>query len=294
MSERSVAARQARLGWLLSLPAVLLCALLVVYPFAYNIWLSTLDRTARRPGDFVGLANYSSLFTTAELYSTALRTIVWTAGTVAGQIVLGFIAALFLNRQFRGRAFLRSALLVPYALSTVAVVYIWRWLLNDINGVVNFTLMSVGFIGSPIVFLNGPVSAMATAVVVAIWQAMPFTILLLLAGLQSVPRELYDACQVDGGNGWTEFWHVTVPMMRPVLATTVLIKTIWTFNWFDLIWLLTGGGPVDATRTFAVAVYEEGFRNFRFGRAAAIGVIMFICVAGLAVPLMREAERNHI
>jgi multiple sugar transport system permease protein len=121
---------------------------------------------------------------------------------------------------------------------------------------------------------------------------MPFTVLLLLAGLQSVPRELYDACRVDGGNAWIEFRHVTLPQLRPVLATTVLIKTIWTFNWFDLIWLLTGGGPADATRTLAVAVYEEGFRRFQFSRAAAIGVIMFICIAALATPVMRAAEKR--
>jgi multiple sugar transport system permease protein len=286
------AARQARLGWLFSAPALLLCALLIVYPFAYNVWLSAFNRTARRAGEFVGLGNYLALFSGGDLYWTALRTVAWTAGTVAAQLILGMAAALFLDREFRGRGILRSSLLVPYALSTVTVVYIWRWLLNDINGVINFTLLSLGVIGSPIVFLNGPVSAMLTAVMVATWQAMPFTVLLLLAGLQSVPRELYDACRVDGGGRWTEFFHVTLPLMRPVIATTVLIKTIWTFNWFDLIWLLTGGGPVDATRTLAVTVYEQGFRQFQFSRAAAVGVVMFICIAALAAPLMRYAERR--
>jgi multiple sugar transport system permease protein len=290
--ERRAAAREARTGWLLTAPALALCALLVVYPFAYNVWLSFLNRTARRRGEFVAFDTYVRLFSDSDLYWTAARTAVWTAGTVAGQIVLGLTLAVILDREFGGRGLLRSALLVPYALSTVTVVYIWRWMLNDINGVANFTLMSIGAIGSPIVFLSGPVSSMITVIVVAIWQAMPFTVLLLLAGLQSIPKELYDACSVDGGSRWTEFRHVTLPLLRPVLATIVLIKTIWTFNWFDLIWLFTGGGPADATRTFAVAVYEEGFRKFQISEAAGIGVLMLLCVAGLVAPLMRQAERN--
>jgi multiple sugar transport system permease protein len=271
-------------GWLFVAPAMALALLLVVYPFIYNFWLSFVDRTARRSGGFVGLDNYADLLSDADFYWAALRTVLWTAGTVIVQIVLGLALALFLNRSFRGRGFARASLLIPYALSTVTIVFIWRWLLNDINGVVNFALLNLGAVGSPVVFLNGPVSAMATTIMVAVWQATPLTVLLILAGLQSIPNELYDACRVDGGRRLHEFWHVTLPMLRPVLGTIALIKTIWTFNWFDLIWLFTAGGPADATRTLAVAVYEQGFRQFQFSQAAAIGVLMFVLIALIATP----------
>ncbi len=279
-------------GWLLVTPSVILGALLVAYPFGYNIWLSLINRTARRAGKFVGLQNYERLLADADVYIVTARTLIWTAGTVLGQIVLGLGLALFLNQQFRGRGFIRASLLVPYAMSVVTVVFIWKWLLNDINGIVNFTLLNLGAIGSPIVFLNGPTSAMLTVVTVAIWQAMPFTVLLLLAGLQSIPQELYESARVEGGGRWVLFRHVTLPLLRPVLATIILIKTIWTFNWFDLIWLYTAGGPADATRTLAVAVYDEGFRRFRFSEAATLGVFMFVCIVILAIPLARWAERD--
>ena len=279
-------------GWLLTAPAVVLGALLVVYPFGYNVWLSLFDRTARRAGKFVGLDNYEDLLSDWDVYAATARTLAWTAGTVAGQIVIGLALALILDQRFRGRGFVRASLLVPYAMSVVTVVFIWKWLLNDINGIVNFTLLSLGAIGDPIVFLNGPTSAMLTVVAVAIWQATPFTVLLLLAGLQSIPHELHEAATVDGGGRSSRFRHITLPLLRPVLATIVLIKTIWTFNWFDLVWLYTAGGPADATRTLAIAVYDEGFRRFRFSEAATLGVLMFVCIVLLAVPLARWAERE--
>ena len=284
--------RTALTGWLFIAPAMILAFALVVYPFTYNVWLSFIDRTARRPGEFVGPDNYLRILSDADLLATTWRTVLWTVGVVGGQIVLGLGLAIVLNRRFAGRGWARASLLIPYALSTVTVVFVWRWMLNDINGVVNFSLMSLGVIGSPIVFLNGPVSAMLTVIVVGIWQATPFTVILLLAGLQSIPRELYDACQVDGGSKWTEFYHVTLPLLRPVLATVILIKTIWTFNWFDLVWLFTAGGPADATRILPIAVYEEGFRKFQFSQAAAIGVVMFVFVALLIAPIVRHAERD--
>ena len=145
-------------GWLLVTPAVILGALLVAYPFGYNIWLSFSNRTARRAGKFVGLDNYEKLLADADVYIMTARTLIWTAGTVVGQVVLGLALALFLNQQFRGRGFIRASLLVPYAMSVVTVVFIWKWLLNDINGIVNYTLLNLGAIGSPIVFLSGPTS----------------------------------------------------------------------------------------------------------------------------------------
>jgi ABC-type sugar transport system permease subunit len=279
-------------GWLYVAPAVILAGLLILYPFGYNLWLSLLNRSARRVGSFVGLDNYVRLLGDLGFYAAAGRTLAWTVGVVAGQVLLGLALALLLNRTFPGRGFIRASLLIPYALSTVTVVFVWKWLLNDINGIVSLTLMSVGLTDSPVVFLATPLSAMLTVMVVAIWQATPFTVLVILAGLQSVPAELYDAARVDGGGRWTEFRHVTLPQLRPVLTTIVLIKAIWTFNWFDLIWIYTGGGPADATRTLAVAVYDEGFRRFRFSEAATIGVMMLICVAFLALPLARHAERD--
>jgi len=284
--------RSAYSGWFLTAPAVILAAGLIIYPFGFNIWLSFINRSARRVGSFVGFDNYERIFTDTDFYLALFRTTTWTVSVVIGQIVLGLMLALILNQSFKGRGFIRAAMLLPYSLSIVVVVFIWRWLLNDINGIINFTMMSLGVIGSPIVFLGSSSGAMITMVVIAIWQATPFTVLFLLAGLQSIPKELYESALVDGSGRWTQFRYITLPLLRPVLATVVLIKTIWTFNWFDLIWLYTGGGPADATRTLAVAVYEEGLRRFRFSEAAAIGVVMLICILLIAYPLARWAEKE--
>jgi ABC-type sugar transport system permease subunit len=265
---------------------------LVVYPFAYNVWLSLQNQTATRPGRFVGLDTYARLLADPDIPDIIGRTLVWTVGAVAGQIVLGMALALVVNAAFRGRWLARSVLLVPFALSTVVVVFIWSWLLNDLNGVVNYLLMSGGAIGDPIVFLGSRPMAKATVVMVAIWQGTPLVVLFLLAGLQSIPRELYESARVDGGNAWQEFRHVTLPLLRPILATLVLFKVIWTFNWFDLIFLFTRGGPSDATQTLAIATYQEAFTSFRYSSAAAMGVMMFLLVVLVALPLMWWAERD--
>ena len=197
---------------------------------------------------------------------------------------------MLLNLEFPGLARCSRGGLAPFALSTVVVVFVWAWLLNNINGVINYFLTSLGLVHTPVVFLANGASAMATVVVIAIWNGAPLVILFLLAGLQAIPKHLYEAARIDGAGIWKEFRYVTFPQLRPFLVTIALFEVIWTFNRFDLIWLLTQGGPANATQTFASAVYQDAFQSFQFGQGAALGIIMFLCLVAIVIPMVRLTE----
>jgi multiple sugar transport system permease protein len=290
----SMNASDRRLGLVLITPLLLLICGLVLYPFLSNFWMSLLNMSAKNPvGEFVGLANYSRIFTDPSYWDAVRRTILWTVGVVAGQVIIGLGIALLLNQPFKGRGLARSLMILPYTMSTVVIAFIFKWMLNDLYGIVNRTLQAVGLIQEPIIWLGTTNLAMTTSILVAIWQAVPLVVLMMLAGLQAIPPEQYDAARVDGANWFQELWAVTLPGLRSVLEVVVILKTIWTFNWFDLIWLLTQGGPGEGTTILPVLVYQQGFRVLRFSRASAISVTMFACLLILVFVLFRFTRSSE-
>lgn len=281
-------ASDRRIGLLLITPALVLIFGLVLYPFFYNVWLSFQGMSAKHmDAGFVGLANYTTMLSNPTYQSATIKTIIWTVGVVGGQVVVGLGIALLLNQQFKGRGLARSLMILPYTISTVVVAFIFKWMLNDLYGIVNQTLLAIGVIQEPIIFLGSAKLAMVTVTLVAIWQAVPLVVLMLLAGLQAIPHDLYDAARVDGANPVQEFWAVTLPGLAGVLQVVVILKTIWTFNWFDLIWLMTQGGPGEGTTILPVFVYQQGFRLLRFSRASAVSVTMVIYLVVLMVLMFK-------
>ena len=283
-----------RLGIALIAPTVLLIIGLVLYPFLYNFWLSFQSLSATTPfGGYVGLANYVRVLSDPHYAAATIRTLIWTGAVVAGQIVVGLGLALLLNQPFKGQGLARSLMLIPYTISTVVVAFIFKWMLNDIYGIVNYFLETIGLIKEPIIWLGTAKLALFTAILIAIWQAVPLVVLMLLGGLQAIPQDLYDAANVDGANALQELWFVTLPGLRRILEVVVILKTIWTFNWFDMIWLLTQGGPGGGTTILPVMVYQQGFKLLRFSRASAISVTMFVYLLIMLVIMFRFTARSE-
>ncbi|MBO67438.1 MAG: ABC transporter permease [Acidiferrobacteraceae bacterium] len=230
----------------------------------------------RRKSKFVGFDNYVEMFQMPEFWTSLLNTFIWTAGTMTLQIVIGVAVAMMLHQTFIFRSLARALILFPYLLSVVVAVLVWQWLFNDIYGLLNHFLLSTGIIEQQIDWLGVMPNAMISIILVGAWKYFPFVVIAVLARLQTIPEELYEASKIDGANTWERFWDITLPQLRGVLFIVVLLRAIWDFKEFDLIFLMTGGGPVIGTQTLPLMVYKESFRLFHMGMASAIAVAMFI------------------
>ena len=263
-------------GWLLLAPALLLLGGLVVFPILYNIWLSLFDKHAFLPVQaFVGLQHYRYFATDAEFWASFRHGVVYASATMILQLGVGVPAALVLNEAFRGRTLLRGVVLFPYMIPTIVAVMLWKWLLNDSYGLINYALMALGLAPAPVAWL-GPDWIMTSLVVSSVWQFFPFVVVTYLARLQTIPPELYEAARVDGASTWRRFLHVTLPQTAAVLFVIVLLRSIWMFTKFDTVWLLAGEGGVSKyVRTLPVYAYARSFTYLQAGMGAALAVIMF-------------------
>jgi multiple sugar transport system permease protein len=267
----------ALLGVLLIAPTVLIFCAVIVYPLVSAIYLSLFSiYTPTLQGRFVGLGNYAALADSPEFWRSLLNTFIWTVLTLILQIVLGVAAALMLNQAIFLRSLARSLILFPYFVSTVVAVLVWRWLFNDLYGILNHTMMWVGLLEMPLDWLGSMPNAMASVVLVGAWKYFPFVVIAVLARLQTIPEQLYEAATIDGAGAWGRFWDVTLPQLRDVLVVVVLLRAIWDFKEFDLIYLLTGGGPIIGTQTLPLMVYKEAFGLNEMGRASAVAVAMML------------------
>lgn len=281
----------AAIGPLLVAPAVLLLAGVVAWPLVSALWLSLHALyTPTLEGPWVGLGNYAAVAGDGAFWRALLRTLTWTAGTLSLQLVLGIGFALLLHREMRMRGLARGLVLFPYFVSTVVAVLVWRWLLNDLYGLVNQLLLATGLRETPVDFLGTMPNAMLSAIAIGAWKFFPFVTIAVLARLQTIPDKLYDAARLDGAGAWDRFRDVTLPELGQVLGIVVLLRAIWDFKEFDLVFLLTGGGPVDATRTLPLLVYQQAFGLNQMGLAAAHAVAMMLVMllfAGLWSLAMR-------
>jgi len=285
---------QAWLGVMLIAPTVLIFCAVIVYPLASAIYLSLFSIfTPTLGGGFVGFANYAELAASPEFWRSLLNTFIWTVLTLALQIVLGVAAALMLNRAIVFRALARSLILFPYFVSTVVAVLVWRWLFNDLYGVLNHLLMWAGVLSMPLDWLGAMPNAMVSVVLVGAWKYFPFVVIAVLARLQTIPEHLYEAATIDGAGAWSRFWDVTLPQLREVLVVVVLLRAIWDFKEFDLIYLLTGGGPIIATQTLPLMVYKEAFGLNQMGRAAAVAVSMMLVMLVFMLAYFRALQTRE-
>jgi len=280
--------KDALLGVMLIAPTVLIFCAVIVYPLVSALYLSLFKIfTPTLQGSFVGLGNYADLAGSPEFWRSLLNTFIWTVLTLTLQIVFGIAAALMLNQAMVFRSLARSLILFPYFVSTVVAVLVWRWLFNDLYGILNHAAMWAGLLSMPLDWLGSMPNAMISIVLVGAWKYFPFVVIAILARLQTIPEALYEAARIDGAGAWSRFTDVTLPQLREVLLVVVLLRAIWDFKEFDLIYLLTGGGPVIATQTLPLMVYTEAFGLNDMGRASAVAVAMMMVMLVFMVLYLR-------
>jgi multiple sugar transport system permease protein len=285
---------EALTGWLLMLPALLLLLALTLYPVLYGAWISFFAKHSFFPEQsWVGLGNYVLILQDAEFWASVWRGTVYAVTAIVLQVVLGVAAAMVLNETFPGRNILRAIVIFPYVIPTVVAVILWKWLLDSQFGLVNYLLENSGLINQPISWM-GRDWIMVSLIAVSVWQFFPFVVLAVLARLQTVPTELYEAATVDGANAWQRFWHVTLPQLKSVLFVIVLLRSIWMFTKFDTPWLMIqGGGAETYIRTLPVYTYLRTFAFYEAGRGSAMAVLMFVMLAIVAAIYFRVFQREE-
>jgi multiple sugar transport system permease protein len=285
--------RYARLGLVLIAPAVLVFCAVIVYPLVSAIYLSLFQiYTPTLAGGWVGLDNYRVLLARGEFWGALGNTLVWTVGTLTLQILFGVGMALVLHQNIWFRSLARSLILFPYFISTVVAVLVWKWVLNDLYGILNHMLIASGLTGMPLDYLGTMPNAMISVILVGAWKYFPFVVIAVLARLQTIPEALYEAARIDGAGPVARFFDVTLPQLRDVLVVIVMLRAIWDFKEFDLIYLLTGGGPVTSTQTLPLLVYKEAFALNQMGMAAAHAVAMMAILLVFMLAYIRQTRER--
>src|SRR5262245_58375232 len=255
-------------------PTILLLGLFIAYPFVMGVWLSLSSTSVGNPGTFTGLTNFIKAWNDS-IFQTAFRNTFWyTAWATVFKLVLGMWLALLLNRNFRGKRIVRASMLLPFIIPTVLSTFAWRWMFDPTFSVLNWFLYQSGLIVTKVPFLSDGAYAMWCAIVVNTWRGMPFFAITLLAGLQTINPDLQEAASLDGANGWKRFWNVTWPLLKPVTLVVVVFSVIQTFSDFQLIYVLTGGGPANSTHLIATYAYQIGVATGLLGEGAAISLFM--------------------
>lgn len=278
------------LGRIMVAPLLVWLALTIALPMGYCVWISlTNANTMGGTPKFVAFANYVTVLTDANVGKSLWLTLLWAVGGAVLQTLLAAIAALVLQQRFRGRHIARTWLMASWVIPTVVTAFLWRWMLNADFGVVNHALLGLGLIERPVDFLGNPHLALATVTWINAWRWFPFMTLLILAALTRISPEYYEAANVEGASQWQVFTHVTLPFIQPVLYVVGLLGTLWSVSVFDIIWMTTKGGPLAATKTMAVAIYERAFQQFKLGEASAMSVVLAVILVLFAVVYIRFA-----
>ena len=284
------------LTWLFLLPALVLVSVLMYYPMIGTAIESFYSASFINPNPkFVGLELYRKLFASDDFQTIVWNSCIWTVFVVLFQNLLGFGAALLLNQQLPTSSLVRSLILLPWVLPGVVAAILWRFMYDPQLGLINSFLIRLGLSDQGFAWLAEQQTAMAAAIIAAVWKGFPFSAVIYLAALQTVDREQIEAAIIDGANAWRRLVHVVIPSMRDIIAINIVLTTILTFNYFDMIWVLTRGGPQNATHIFPTKIYELGFGQFRFGDAATYGVFSIIVLAALIAiyVLVRTSERRR-
>jgi ABC-type sugar transport system permease subunit len=280
---------------LLLLPAGLIMAVVTIYPLVRSFIISLLkwDLTKHElTHPFIGLKNYSYILNDPTFWKSANITLYFVIGDVIITIILALSIALLLNREFRGRNLVRMVALLPWAIPGVVNGVMWKWILNPSYGALNGLLYSLGFIDKYIIWLGNPTSALILSILTDVWKEAPFIMLLLLAALQTIPKDLYEAAKVDGANVFQSFWNVTIPLIKPTLFVAITLRTIWALKSFDLIYTLTAGGPSGGTTVIGYYTYLKTFISMNLGRGSAVAYLMTAVVAVLIYFYQRALNKE--
>lgn len=287
--------RQHLLGYLLLVPVIIVMGLVIVVPVLQGIRISFQSFRLTRPNDvrFNGFDNYAAVFRDEVVWTAARNTAVWTVTNVVVQIILGTAIALLLNERLRGRGVFRSIVLIPWIVPSVAAALIWRWMYDGSAGIVNAVLYKLGIIDDYVAWLGNVGTAMPAVILESIWKGTPFVMIMILAGLQALPGDLFEAAAIDGASAFKRFRSITLPLLRPTLAIATILTTVGTVNNFNAIWLMTQGGPLHSTEILFTHAYKVAFTEFDFGEAAAIAVILFLLLMLPAAIYLFLVERGE-
>ena len=258
-------------GLLFVLPALLVLLMLIAYPIAYTGLLSVTDGR----GQFTGLNNFAAVLRPAVTTQAFVNTFWWVVGSIAFQVVLGVATAVLLNQNFRGRAALRSAALIPWVIPGIVAATTWAWMFHTEFGIINYALVGGGVIPAPIGWLTNRDTVLPVLIAINVWKLFPFVAIMVLAGLQTIPGELYEAARIDGANFWREVRHVMLPGVRPVITAVTLLLIIWALNSITIIYAITKGGPANKTLITPIQIFRLAFENMAFQQAAALSVMFF-------------------
>ena len=284
--------RQSVFSWLMMAPPLLFLAALVGYPFCYGILLSLQDRPVAHPGTFIGLKNFATNLHDPIFWQVALNTFVYTAVATLLKMVGGLALALAMNQQFPLKNLIRALMLLPFIVPTVLSTVAWMWILDPAFSVLNWLLVMLGVPKPGPSWLGNPLLAMVSIIAINTWRGLPFYGITLLAGLQTVPPELYEAATIDGASGWQRFRYVTLPLLQPIILIVTLFSVIFTFADFQLVYVLTHGGPQNATQLFATYAFDIAMGAGQLGLGASIALTMLPALALLIVALTIYLRRE--
>ncbi len=279
---------QERLGWMLILPTILVVIGIAIYPLLESFRLSFTNYRSSRPDrwSYIGIENYKDILGDSTFHTSLWNTIVFTASSVALETVLGMIVALTIHSNFKGRGAVRTSMLVPWAIPTVVSSLLWSWMFHDNFGIINNLLVDLGFTRFHMFnWVGDPSTALFSVVMVDVWKTTPFMALLLLAGLQVIPEDVYESSRVDGATKWQQFWQITMPLLKPALLVALIFRTMASFRVFDMIFVMNGYNT--STMSVSVFAHQELMAKQRLGFGSAVSVIIFVCIALMVVGYTR-------
>jgi multiple sugar transport system permease protein len=282
-------ARELATGYLYLVPVVICLGGTILFPILKAMHMSLYNHVLIKPQEygFIGLGNYRRLLADETFWLTLWNSFVWVFGSVSLQFLGGFAAALLLHQSFPGRAFVRTVTLLPWIVPGVVVALVWEWLYQPNYGVLNDLLLRLGWLKDRVAWLSDPALAMPAVIATNVWRGVPFFAIMLLAGLQAIPDELYEAARVDGASVLQRFVHVTLPLLRPIIIVATATRIIWTFNYADLIFVMTSGGPANATQITSTYTLVTAYSTLDFGYAATLSVVLLVIMLVFTVLYLR-------
>ncbi|MDR7375894.1 multiple sugar transport system permease protein [Rhodoferax ferrireducens] len=291
MSQKS---RTSILPYVLLSPAVLATVIVVFYPMLQALITSLYNNILWKPRavKFIGLDNYIAIWHDPVFWASLGRTAIWIGLTVPLQLLLGLVTALLLNQQFRWRGLARSLILIPWALPSVVIGLMWSWIYNPQVGLLNDLMLRLGLLQTAMPWLANPDTSLYAIIAALVWQGFPFFAIMILAGLQTIPHSLYEAADIDGATDWQQFWHITMPALKSVLVTAVMLRIIWVANSIDVIYVMTGGGPGYATHTLPLYALKRTYASMDFGYGSALAVSFSLLLLGAIYVYLRRVGKG--
>ena len=283
--------RSDRIAYLFVAPALCYMLLLVGYPILYNLVLSVQDVTVKNINNgkhhFVGLDNYIHLLSNNILVTSIINTLVFTVACIIIQFLIGFALALFFNRSFRTAKFVRGMMMMPWMIPMTVTALMFKFMFSTNVGIINQTLLAFGVISSAVDWLTSPVTAMIAVITANVWIGIPFNMILMSVGLTTIPAELYESSSIDGANRWQSFRHITLPLLRPTIESVLVLGFIYTFKVFDLVFVMTNGGPVNATQLLSTYSYKLSFSLFKYSEGSAVANVLFVILLAASLVYLK-------